>query len=137
MSKSNNGYAVYNELLAHGPLTKAELSVATGLSHGQVESGLNQIREVLAGQYVEPIVYQPHVVAGKQHTYDLAKSEKQAVAYLVYRLGLLKKWLHNLKIGTAAPAAVKFASPSIDVIQFSMEQMESQIEFAQRQLAKL
>lgn len=121
----NHGLRVFNHLLNNGATTKGSLAHTLGLSYAQVEAGLRHIREVLADDQAQPIVYDPST-----WTYDLAATERQAVRYLRYRLSILHRWMLNLETGTAAPATAKFANPALSLLQHQMNQIESSISFA-------
>lgn len=124
-----NGERIFNYLLSNGPTTKADLCHVLGLSPGQCEGGLRNIREVVADREDEPLVYDPRTYA-----YDIAASERQAVRYLRYRLSIIHRYLLNLETSTAAPAAVKFANPTLDLLRHQMHQIQASIQFAENML---
>lgn len=124
-----HGERIYNHLLNHGGTTKAALCRVLNLTPAQVEGGLRKIREIIATANGDPFVYDPH-----SYQYDLARVERQAVRYLRYRLSIINRYITNLQSGTMAPAAVKFASPTLALLNHQMSEVRRTIEFAESML---
>lgn len=101
------GMECFMALQRYGRLTHRDLEKITGFDRGRVARGLNWIREVGADLYTEPLCYDPST-----HEYAFAGDVEEARDYLIYRLTLLLKWIHNLRLATADPALMKFAGRS-------------------------
>lgn len=96
------------EALCEGDWTIAEGCETTSLTRAQWHTGLAYIRDVLAEQHVEPIVYD-----AKTHRYALAKYEQEVDKYIITRMKTFAIQLARLRNGTFAPARVKFETPGI------------------------
>jgi hypothetical protein len=96
------------EAMCEGDWTIAEGTQVTGLTRAQWHTGLAYIRDVLAEQHAEPIVYD-----AKTHRYALAKFEQEVDKYIITRLKTFAIQLARIRNGTFAPAKVKFETPGI------------------------
>jgi len=117
------GDQVFDYLMSVNSASKAKISAATGLTGGQVQTGLDHVRDVLAGESYQPLVYDP-----SSREYSFATLASKTEAYRQYRAKIMAKQLRRLRTGTSAPAATKFGSRELEWIDIQLSRVQEDLE---------
>jgi hypothetical protein len=106
LKRPDCGNLVFDALANNpGGLTMVDLVELTGLTRNQIRSGMIYVREILAGEHGQPIIFQP----GKhKNLYKLAAVRVETEEDLRRRCATWLLQIRRAKSAVADPAAIKF-----------------------------